>query len=742
MVERDPGSATPEPSSEPTLETRASRANRASRASRQRRAASDGRGARSTVEGRAGRPRSEVRADKPGSDVSADKPGSEARAARPGSDGGETRASRSGRTGGATRASTTRRATRVQGTSRVARRGGSHDGDGGSDGSQGGRTSRRDVRHGGRRRRRLLMMVLSTLLVASLAVAGVVYFGGTAPADPEKATPTSVVGDRVDVDGGTLHALALGPVVTWDPQRIASRDDMAFAGRVFARTLTAYAPSTDPDAQARLVGDLATDTGRPSKDMRSWSFTIRDGVRWQDGSPVTCADVAYGVSRTFATDVVAGGPTDALAVLAIPRQMDGRSTYPGPYATGPAAKQAQAAFDKAVSCKGSTITFLLSSPLSDFNELVSQPAFGPVKKSADRGKDGGYDIFSAGPYMLRGTWVAGEGGTFVRNPHWSRASDPVRRAHPDEIRYQEGLDTQAVAQQVMADGDSGRLSVSLGSAPPAIQQHITAVQGLRERSVNPRTGVVDYLVPNTKSPVFKNETVRRALAAATNRDSYVTAIGGATAADPALSLIPGSLPAAHDADPIGAGTKGEPERAKALLAQARLKEPVSFTIAYRSTPTSDKAIAALVAGWRLAGFEPKTRPITDDYFTAISDPRIAAQVDVFWSNWAPAWASASTVLPPLFDSSINITTAGPGRDYGYWTDPKLDAQMAKIQATPDRAAREKAWGEVDASLLERGAYIALAERRALYVAGSDVRNLSANTVNGGVVEFADIAVVL
>ena len=86
------------------------------------------------------------------------------------------------------------------------------------------------------------MMVLGTLLVASLTVAGVVYFGGTAPADPEKATPTSVVGDRVDVDGGTLHALALGPVVTWDPQRIASRDDMAFAGRVFARTLTAYAP--------------------------------------------------------------------------------------------------------------------------------------------------------------------------------------------------------------------------------------------------------------------------------------------------------------------------------------------------------------------------------------------------------------------------------------------------------------------------------------------------------------------
>jgi peptide/nickel transport system substrate-binding protein len=43
--------------------------------------------------------------------------------------------------------------------------------------------------------------------------------------------------------------------------------------------------------------------------------------------------------------------------------------------------------------------------------------------------------------------------------------------------------------------------------------------------------------------------------------------------------------------------------------------------------------------------------------------------------------------------------------------------------------------------MAKGAYIGLAERRALYMAGSDVRNLSANTVAGGVVEFADIAVV-
>lgn len=583
-------------------------------------------------------------------------------------------------------------------------------------------------------------VLLAVLVVAALAFGGVHWAGNRGATASSETRPSSAVGDRVDARGGVVHALSLGPVATWDPQRMASRSDMAFAGRVFARTLTAYAPSTDPEGQARLVGDLATDIGTPSKDLRTWTFTLRDDVTWQDGSPVTCEDVAYGISRTFATTAITGGPSDALAVLAVPRNADGSSIYVGPYTKGAAAAAGQKAFDQAVSCEGQKLTFTLSTPVGDFNEMVTQPAFGPVKASVDRAAKGTYDIFSSGPYMLRGTWEPGRGGTFVRNPHWKPASDPVRKAYPDEIRYQEGLASQTVAQQIMADNDSGRTSVSLGSVPPAIQQHITAVQSLEERSVNPRTGVVDYLVPNTRSAVFKDPLVRRALAAATNRDAYVTAIGGATAADPTLSLLPAALPASHGDDPVGAGTRGDPAKAKALLAEAGVRTPVAFTVAYRSDPTSDKAIAALVASWRRAGFAPTTRPITDSYFSTISDPKSAAGIDLFWSNWAPAWASASTILPPLFDSSINLTAAGPGRDYGYFADPAINTLMAKAAAVVDRDERAKAWGEVDRQLLAQGAYIGLAERRALFIAGSGIRNLSANAVLGGVVEFADIAV--
>jgi len=569
--------------------------------------------------------------------------------------------------------------------------------------------------------------------------AGCSVLGADGKQPSDKPAP-ALSHDRTDERGGALKALSLGPVLSWDPQRIATRDDAAFAGRTFLRTLTAYQPSTDVRNQSRLVGDLATDTGTPNKELTSWSFTLREGVAWEDGSAVTCEDVKYGISRTFATTVITGGSTDALAVLAVPKKPDGTPIYGGPFAKAAAKDPGVAAFDKAVSCSGATITFALSAPLSDFNEMVTQPAFAPGKKSADKGADGTFAVFSNGPYKLAAPWRAATGGSWQRNPHWKAATDEVRRAFPDRIDYQEGIETQTVAQQIMADGNNAREAVALGSAPPAIQQHILTVDALKERSVQAATGLVDYLVPNLKSPTFAKAEARQALAVATNREAYVTALGGGSTALPTASLIPAALPAAHDDNPLEPGQRGDAGRAKVLLGKAGLTIPVPLKVAYRSSPVADKAMASLVAGWTEAGFAPKLAPFKDDYFTSITQPSAGKDYDVFWSNWAPAWASASTILPALFDSSINLTPAGPGRDYGYFADPKVNAEVARINTIADRTEREKAWAALDVRLQTTGAYIGLAERRALYIAGSDVRNLSANEVIGGVVEFADIAV--
>ena len=613
--------------------------------------------------------------------------------------------------------------------------------------------------------------VTAVLLAVGLAACDVPAVG-----DPEESTTTADV-----VPGGSLTTMSLGPVQTWDPQRISSRGDAAFAARVFARSLTAYQNGPDGQAQVTLTGDLATDTGVPDQTLQTWVFTIREGIRWQDGSEVTCEDVKYGIARGFAEEIT-GGPNYALAYLDIPKTPEGASTYLGPYVDGEEAQAGIAAFDSAVACEGQQLTIRLSEPVADFPGMVSTPGFAAYKESEDRRGAGTYTVFSAGPYTLSGAWTPDRGGTFVRNPHWSARTDPIRLARPDQIVYREGLEPQDVAQVIIADAPDDRNAVALDTAPPAIQQQIAAAEPLRERSVNSPNGIVDYLVPNFKSPTMANAQIRAAFVLATDRNAYITALGGPTTAEPTTSILAHGIRLAlpnpeQPADPTGtaspegaatdgeepsAGASGTPEptatsgegsapnaggdreRAAELLtagaAEAGVETPVPLRVAYRSSPTMDTAMRALESGWSAAGFAVELQPIEEDYFATISAAERADQTDVFWSNWAADWNSASTVLPPLFDSRLNISETGSGRNYGYFVDPNVDAAMSAALAIADPEDREQAWFDIDTTLRSRGAYVSLAERKSTYVAGSSVEGLTTHPALGGTVDLAVIGV--
>ncbi|KAB7746270.1 ABC transporter substrate-binding protein [Nostocoides sp. F2B08] len=618
-------------------------------------------------------------------------------------------------------------------------------------------------------RRRLVAAVTTAALAVGLAACDVPAVG-----DPEDTAGTSDV-----VPGGSLTTMSLGPVQTWDPQRISARGDASFAARVFARSLTAYQNGPDGQAQVTLTGDLATDTGVPDQTLQTWVFTIREGIRWQDGSELTCEDVKYGISRSFAEEIT-GGPNYALAYLDIPKTPEGASTYLGPYAEGEDAEAGIAAFDNAVACDGQELTIRLSEPVADFPGMVSTPGFAAYKESADRGEASTYSVFSAGPYTLSGAWMPERGGTFVRNPHWSARTDPIRLARPDQIVYREGLEPQDVAQVIIADAPDDRNAVALDTAPPAIQQQIAAAEPLRERSVNSPNGIVDYLVPNFKSPTMANAQIRAAFVLATDRNAYITALGGPTTAESTTSILAHGIRLAlpnpdQPAEPTGTAPPQDPEtpedaasdesddtpaptqtsddgtstadvsdreRAAELLAAGAAEEgietPVPLRVAYRSSPTMDTALRALESGWSAAGFAVELQPIEEDYFTTISAAERADQTDVFWSNWAADWNSASTVLPPLFDSRLNISEAGSGRNYGYFVDANVDAAMSAALAIADPEDREQAWFDIDTTLRSRGAYVALAERKSTYVAGSSVEGLTTHPALGGTVDLAVI----
>ena len=415
--------------------------------------------------------------------------------------------------------------------------------------------------------------------------------------------------------GGTLYTLNLGPHNGLDPQQSYVGADLEFAARAYARSLTTYSVGAD----SKMVPDLATDTGQMSDGGKTWKFTLVDTAKWQDGQKVTCDDVKYGISRTFATDVISNGPTYILQYLDVP---EGRRRLVRPTRARTRAP-ARRCYDKAVTCEGRTLTLKLRKPVGDFNVAVaSLAAYSPVRKDKDKGDKSLFDVFSNGPYMLEGTFDPNKGGTWVRNPNWDESTDKVRKAYPDKIVDVEGIQSEQVYQRLIADGGEDKTAITWTTAPPAALPQIASNPSAAGRTINTDAPYVDYVQPNVTSEVMKDPKVRQAFAMATNRDAYVTANGGKQVMTPSYTMCNPVMKCYNkDFNAFGAPTAGDPVAAKKVLQDAGQDAARSTSrSAYRKTATRDASFAALKQTWDQGGFNVTLEGVASSgYYRQISN---------------------------------------------------------------------------------------------------------------------------
>lgn len=533
-----------------------------------------------------------------------------------------------------------------------------------------------------------------------------------------------------------LTVLSAGPVQAWDPQRITDRRTAGFASRTWMRTLTAYLPDSSLAGQRTVVGDLAQGTGRTNKKNTEWTFSLRPGVAWQDGSPITCQDVRHGVARSFDPDIASSGY--ALTYLDIPRNKDGTSKYPGPAAAkgkGKDAKKARKLIEEAVECPDdSTVVFHLSQPVGNFDEIVSLPEFAPVPSDLEE-KGATYRAFSSGPYMLEDEWTPSHGGTWVRNPEWTKESDPLRSPGPATILSKEGVEPKDALETII-EGDDGGRTLALDPMPPSLDDAISEAGSLVQ-TVHTDGQLVDYLAVNAESKALEPVKVRQALAAATDREAYVESMGGGATT---WSLLGTALPSAHQTV-LDHGPRGNTTAAEKLLKKADADTPIELTLLHRDSAPLTAALEELLPGWKEAGFDVTLKALDGkDYFADLSKRSTVEDHDLVWANWGPDHPAASTVLPPLFDDRVNLGKKDVGRDYGLYADKDVNEAMDKAREVRDDADRAAAWADIDTELLEDGAYLPLRQSRLTYVAGAQVTSLVGNPVYGGVPEMGLIGV--
>ncbi len=531
--------------------------------------------------------------------------------------------------------------------------------------------------------------------------------------------------------GGTLYVNTSRAYTHLDPQRNYFGDAIAFDSRTLARTLTTFPPA-EGTKSTDVVADVATDTGTRSADAKTWTFSIKPDVKWQDGKAVTCADFKYGISRTFATDIIESGPLYALDYLAVPRDANGQAAYDGPYK-----KNGQAGFDKSIDCPApNKIVFHLRHPVADFYETLTMPAFAAVRQDKDTGAKYDSSVFSDGPYMIEGKWEPTRGGTLVRNPNWVASSDTVRKAYPDKIVVAFGDTADTVYQKLESDNGTATNTVTTTSAPPAA---IATVLGprLQNRSASVDDGYIHYLSVNVvKVP---DKQVRQAIAMAVNRTAYVTAWGGSAVGSPTNSWISPLLKAYTKYDPFGVSDNGDPAKAKAVLQAAGVKLPYPIRFQYSKDNTQDKAATTLKSDLEQAGFKVTLDGLNPDtYYDIVANPKQTAEVT--WARWAADWPSGSTVIPPLADGRANISQDTLGNDLAAYNDPYTNKAIDAALSLTDAAAQQQAWSALDQRIVKDGVIIPLMANKALYLYGSNIKGFLLNAAFGGFVDLAVVAV--
>ncbi|MEE3918507.1 ABC transporter substrate-binding protein [Micromonospora sp. BRA006-A] len=298
------------------------------------------------------------------------------------------------------------------------------------------------------------------------------------------------------------------------------------ANPLFARYLTTW--KDDGKGGLVLVGDLAETPGKNvNNDCKVWEFTIKDGVKFEDGSPITSKEIAYGIARSFDPDLT-GGPTYIQEWLADTAQYDTKwdfkknKTSLPPGLTTPDDK---------------TLRFEFAKPRCDLPFAVSLPTTAPLKPEKDTGVNLDQKPFSSGPYKIAKNQV-GVQLTLDRNPNWDAKTDPVRHQYPDQFVWSFGPTADAANNRVIADNGADQSALAFNSVPASLVAKVAGDPALKSRTLLSPTPSANQLVINTQR--VKDLKIRQALNYAIDREGLVKALGGQTVAQPITTLMPPS----------------------------------------------------------------------------------------------------------------------------------------------------------------------------------------------------------
>ncbi|WP_242910323.1 ABC transporter substrate-binding protein [Actinomadura terrae] len=533
-----------------------------------------------------------------------------------------------------------------------------------------------------------------------------------------------------DHKGGVLKFAQPDDFESLDPANIYYAYGLNFV-RIFSRSLMTY--NSKPGLEgSKMVPDLAEAPGTATNGSKTWTYKLKRGVKYEDGTEVKAKDIKYAVARTFDRAVLHNGPSY------FPQLLDVGGKYEGPF------KDKNLDNFKGVSTPDDyTVVFNLKAPFSEFDQVVGfSGQTAPVPAAKDTGVRYGMHPVSTGPYKLQGDYTPKKGGTWVRNTNWDPATDPNRKQLPDKIEVQSGLKAEEIDSRLQA----GTVQIDLpgSGVQAAARQQILTNPKLKANADNPLAGFHWYIPINVKN--IPNIECRKAIVYAADRSAMYRAYGGEVGGQVSTSIQPPAVQGREKgtdfytkADPTYTGDQAQ---AKASLAKCGQPNGFSTNMIFRSDRPKEKATAeALQQALAKVNIKLNLKGYPSGTYTneQLGAPKFMEKqkIGLGTYGWAPDWNTGYGYLQPVSDVDAIVPTGNANAEE--LDDPQVNKMWDDVVAVQDPAQRAKIYNQIDAKIREDAAILPNVYAKSLLYRPTNLTNVYFHA-GYGMYDYANLGV--
>lgn len=497
-----------------------------------------------------------------------------------------------------------------------------------------------------------------------LKVAGVSAAAlGLAACGGSKSGSTATSGSTASSTAGGVNTAGFTVQYGSNPETLDPALNSAIDG---ANTIiTIFEPLLLINENNEVIGGQA-ESWEASEDGLTWTFTMRDGLKWSDGTDLNAKDFEYSFKRMVDPNTAAPYAETCLGMI------DGFEEAAGfPDADGnPTAEPNPDALNVKASDDGKTLTIVLSYPCSYFDKMAAFATMSPVQQATVEANGDAWctspDTFvSNGPYMIT-DWTPSERIVLTKNPNYVGGWDSSK------------IVSDTITLLLLEDSSASYAAYNSGEAqlikdvPTDEIPSLTKAEDGGDFYVDTILGTY-YVSLNLQRDAFKDAKVRKALSLAIDRDYVANTImqGTYSAADSIVG--PGIVDESgyfHDngnAPYISADYEANLAEAKKLLEEAGYPNGEGYpTIEYSTNDAGYHVPLAeyLQQAWGDLGI---TLTINKMEWSSFTPARRAGEYDVARNGWVMDYNDPSNML--------DLFCSGNGNNDGKYSNPDFDAAI-------------------------------------------------------------------